>query len=44
MFQKKFVQNINTHISCSITYSENRVIYEAMRDKMAQPDMPQMTL
>jgi hypothetical protein len=34
MFQIKVVEKIKTHLLCSITFSENRAIYEeAMREK-----------
>jgi len=39
MFQKKFVQKINTHILRSIMSSENRAIYEALWKNMTQPDI-----
>jgi hypothetical protein len=39
----KIVQKIKTHILCSITFPENRAVYEIMW-KHVQPDRPQMTI
>jgi len=30
MFRTKFVQKIKTHISCSVTFSENRDVYDVI--------------
>jgi hypothetical protein len=38
MFQAKVVEKINTHILCSITFFENRAVYEII----VGPDRPQM--
>jgi hypothetical protein len=44
MFQTDVVEEIKTHILHSITFSENRAIYEIMQKYMVQPDRPQMTI
>jgi len=36
MFQTKIVENIKTHILYSITFSENRVVYEIMWKKIGR--------
>jgi hypothetical protein len=38
MFRIKVVQKIKTHISCSVTFSNNRAVYEIMWKNMVQPD------
>jgi hypothetical protein len=38
MFQIKVVEKIKTHIFCSITFFENRAVYEIMSKNMVQPD------
>jgi hypothetical protein len=40
MFQTKFVDKTKTHILCSITFSQNRAVYEIMWKNMVQPDRP----
>jgi len=37
MFQTKVVEEIKTHILCSKTFSENRVVYEIMWENMVEP-------
>jgi hypothetical protein len=44
MFQKKVVQNIKTHILCSITFYENRAVYEITWKNIVEADRPQMTI
>jgi hypothetical protein len=44
MFQTRFVEKIKTHILCSITFFENRAVYEIMWKNMVEPDRPQMTI
>jgi len=49
MFQTKVVEEIKTHILCSITFffffSENRTVYEIMSKKnVVDPDRPQMAI
>jgi hypothetical protein len=39
----KVVEKIKTHILCSKTFSENRVVYEIMSKNMVDPEVPQMT-
>jgi hypothetical protein len=38
MFQIKVVEKIKTHILCSETFSENRVVYEIMSKNVAETD------
>jgi hypothetical protein len=33
MFQTKVVEKIKTHILCSVTFHENRAVYEIMWEK-----------
>jgi hypothetical protein len=40
----KFVEKIKTRILCSLTFFENRVVYEIMWDDIVQPHRPQMTM
>ena len=42
MFQTKSVEKIKTHILCSVTFPENRAVYEIMWKNTAEPDRPQM--
>jgi hypothetical protein len=46
MFQIKFVRKIKTHILCSITFFENRPVYEIIWEKkiLCEPKRPQMNL
>jgi hypothetical protein len=44
MFQANVVEKIKTHILFSITFSENRDVYEVMWKNMVEPDSPQMTI
>ena len=44
MFQTKVVENIETHILCFVTFSENLAIYEIMWKNMVEPERPQMTI
>jgi hypothetical protein len=44
IFQTKVADEIKTHILCSVTFSENHVIYEIMWKNMMEPDRPQMTI
>jgi hypothetical protein len=37
-FAGKEVDKIKTHVSCSITFSKNRVVYEIMWKNMVEPD------
>ena len=43
MFQTKVVENIKTHILCSITFFKNRVTYVIMGKKFVEPGRPQIT-
>jgi len=44
MFQTNLVEKIKTHILHSITFFENRTVYEIMWKNVAEPDRPQMTV
>jgi hypothetical protein len=45
MFQTQFVEKIETHILCSITFFfENRAVYEIMWKNVVQPERPQMKI
>ena len=44
MFQTKVVEKIKTHILCSITFFENRAIYETISKNAVEPDRLQMTM
>jgi hypothetical protein len=41
--KKKIVERIKTHILCSVTFPENRAVYEIMSKNMVEPEGPQMT-
>ena len=41
MFQTKVVEKIKTHVLRSITFFENRAVYETMRKNFAQSGRPQ---
>jgi hypothetical protein len=41
---RKKVAEEKTHILCSITFSENRAIYEMMWKNMVEPERPQITI
>jgi len=44
MFKTKVVDNLKTHILCSMSFSlENRAVYGMTWKKFVQPDRPQMT-
>jgi hypothetical protein len=43
MFQAE-VQKIKTHILCSVTFSENRAVYEIMWESIVERGWPQMTI
>jgi hypothetical protein len=43
MFQPKAVQTITTHTSCSVTFPENRAVYDIIGKNMAERGRPQMT-
>jgi len=45
MFPTKVVQEIKTHVLCSITFSpENRAVYEKMCKNIVEPDRPQIKI
>jgi len=44
MFQTKVVEKIKTHILCSITFLENRALYEVKWKSTVEPERPQMTV
>ena len=39
----KVVDKIKTHILCSISFFENRTVYEIMSKNTVEPQGPQMT-
>ena len=43
MFQIKVVEEIKTHILCSVTFPEIRAIYEIISKNVVEPERPQMT-
>ena len=43
MFQTKVVEILETHILCSITFFENRTVYDIMWKNIAERGRPQMT-
>jgi hypothetical protein len=44
MFQTRVVENINSHILCSVTFLKHHAIYEIMWKNIVQPDRPQMAI
>jgi hypothetical protein len=40
----KAVEKIKTHILCSVTFPENRAVYEIMWKSIEQPERPQMAI
>jgi len=44
MVQTKVVEKIKTHILCSVTFFQNRAVYEIMLKNFAELGKPQMTL
>jgi len=44
MLQAKVVEKIKTHILYSVTFFENRAVYEKMWKNIVERDRPQMTL
>jgi hypothetical protein len=44
MFQIKIVDKIKMHILYSMTFSENRVVYEIMSKNMVEPERLQMAI
>ena len=45
MFEKKFVENMKTHVICSITLSsDNLACYETKWKEVVDPDRSQMTI
>ena len=44
MFETRIVDKIKTYISYSVTYFENRVVYEITSKNIAQPGRPQVTI
>ena len=43
MFRTRIVEKIETHILCSVTFSENRAVYELMWKNIVEPGRPQIT-
>ena len=44
MFETKVVEEIKTHIFCSVFCFENHVVYEIMWKNIVEADRPQMTV
>jgi len=44
MFQTKVVHKIKTHILCSVTFFENRAVYEIMWENIVERSRSQMTI
>ena len=44
MLQTKVVEEIKTHNLYSVTFFENRSVFEIMWKNMIEPDRPQMTI
>jgi hypothetical protein len=44
MFQTKAVEKLITHILCSVTFFQNRTVYEVMWKHSVQPGRPQMII
>ena len=44
MFQIRVVDKIKIHVLCSLTFSENRAVYEIMSKNMEEPWGPQMAI
>ena len=44
MFQKKVVEKIKTHILCSVTLFENRVVYEKKWKHFVERESPHMII
>ena len=42
--QTKVAEKIKTHILCSVTFPESRVVYEIMSKNMVEPGRPQITI
>jgi hypothetical protein len=40
----KFVEKIETYVSCSKNVFRNPAVYEIMRKDIVEPDRPQMTI
>jgi hypothetical protein len=43
MFQTEVIEKIKTNILYSVTFSENRAVYEMWKN-MADPDRPSLTI
>jgi len=43
MFQTEVVEEIKTHVLCSVIFSENCAVFETIWKNMIEPDRPQMT-
>ena len=39
----KVVEKVKVHILCSVTFPENRAVYEIMSKNLEEPERPQMT-
>jgi hypothetical protein len=43
-FRTKVADKIKTRVLCSVTFSENRAVYEIMWETMVESDRPQMRI
>jgi len=43
MLETKFVEKVKTHILCSVTFLENRAVYEKMWKNIVERGRPQIT-
>jgi hypothetical protein len=43
MFQTRVVENIKIHILWSVTFPENRAVYEILSKNVMEPEGPKMT-
>jgi hypothetical protein len=44
MFQIKVVDEIKIHVLCSVTFPENRAVYQIISKNMVEPERPQMAI
>jgi hypothetical protein len=44
MFEKKVLEKMKAHILCSVTFSEDRSVYEIMSKNLVEPERPQIAI
>jgi hypothetical protein len=44
MFQRKVVEKVTTHVLCSVSFFDNRAVYEIMWKNTVEPHRPKMTM